>query len=180
MSGAKAHDRYLYTYPEWQMRCVLTLDCGLFFVMWQWGPQTLSCAGWEEVRDRSLGYSIITKSDTQNENHWHVSVNITSGSFTLVHKHRIPRQSPLWRCLRGNAHESNAYNPASSASILWCTHLLYSQQLAASGLPTVSISWHLSFTTAQGLWLPGVPITIFLQNFLFTLWAPHPSRVSIG
>lgn len=118
--------------------------------------------------------------DTQNGNHWHVSVNIISGSFTLVHRHRIPRQSPVWRCLRGNAHESNVYNPVSSASILWRTHRLYSQQLAASGLPTVSISWPLSFTIAQGLWLPRVPITIFLQNFLFTLWAPLPSRVSIG
>lgn len=65
---------------------------------------------------------------TENANHWHISVNITSGSFKLVQsKDRIPRQIPLQSCLRGNGH-------TSQASRILQAQLLYRDVLVSSPL----------------------------------------------
>lgn len=118
MSGVEAHDRHPYTYPEWQMHTCSNFWLWAFLCDVTIGPaNTWLC--WARGCQRPLT-GLLNQKEV-----WIRRMKIIGtflGPSLLVHKHRIPGQSPPWRRLIGNAHESNAYNPANSAPILWCTH----------------------------------------------------------
>lgn len=146
-------------------------------MIWQSGPQAPGGGGggaWCRCPENTQWVTqSLCSLVTQNGKRWHVSVNSTPGSFRLVHnKDRIPSRSPLGAASERMSTWSKKCNPASAASMLWCPHLLYAQQLAASCLLPVSVSWPPSFPSSQCLWLPGVPMTVFLQSFLFILGLP--------
>lgn len=162
---------HLIRIPNGNWMWVLPPDSGLFSVSRPGGPQTPGCAVGQRGRARARSLSITQSSgslDTQNENHRPVSVNTTSGSFKLLHTRTEPPQSPaLWSCTIRTAQPPNfdvctLYPTPAASGLLQCL----SPVLFPLLLPSA--------------WLSSVPVTIFLQNFLFTLWAPLPSRVSIG
>lgn len=158
-------------------RLVLTLDNSPFSVMWQLGPRRLVVV--EEGRGDGAQRTL-----SGSPSHYEVLLHRTerAGMFLwtallVTSNWSTTRTEALAGSHYGAASEgmgtwSNKCNPSSSVSMLWCPHLLCAQQLAASCLLPVSISQPPSCPSSQCLWLPRVPMTVFLQSFLFILGLP--------
>lgn len=175
-----------YTYPEWQI-FILTLDNRSFSVMWHdTQAQEDLVVGGEVGEGRGASVQKMLRGLLD---HYEVSIHrikitdmflrtalLVASNWSATRTESLD-STTVELPQRERAQESNKYNPTGSASILWCPHLLYTQQPTAFCL-SLSVSRPFSFTTFQCLWLPSAPLTIFLQNFLFTLGLfSHPGSV---
>lgn len=161
--------------------------CQLRVPTWQWvflcdvtiGPTNAwQCWGWGCSENAQWVTQSLWSLNTQNGNCWHVSVNISSGSFKLFHsKDRIPRQFPLQSCRREKRHMSQV------STILWAQlpyfDFLISFPLSRQLPPVSSLC---SFPGLLPLLLPNAsdcpktPHYHLPPELPFHTWAPFPLK----